>query len=156
MNTNSPEQTNSNASKSILWKLGIVAIVFVAAAALYWQFGSYLSLRNLAEQETALRNYQSQHPMLVYAIAFLIYVTITGLSLPGAVPLSLSYGWNFGFIKAFVLVSFASTLGATIAFLLSRYLFRDAIMTRFGDRLTKFNQALQKEGPFCSICSPYY
>ena len=95
-----------------------------------------------------MRNYQAQHPVLVFAIAFLIYVTVTGLSLPGAVPLSLVYGWYFGFVKAFVLVSFASTLGATIAFLFSRYLFRDAIMSRFGDRLAKFNESLEKEGPF--------
>ena len=58
------------------------------------------------------------------------------------------YAWYFGFFEALVLVSFASTLGATIAFLLSRYLFRDAIMNRFGDRLTKFNESLEREGPF--------
>lgn len=58
------------------------------------------------------------------------------------------YGWYFGFTQGMILVSFASTLGATIAFLLSRYLFRDAIMARFGDRLTNFNQSLEREGPF--------
>ena len=148
MNTNLADQSNDKPAKSGWWKLGIIAIVAITAAVLYWQFGSYLTLESMAEQETALRNYQAQHPVLVFAIAFLIYVTVTGLSLPGAVPLSLVYGWYFGFVKAFVLVSFASTLGATIAFLFSRYLFRDAIMSRFGDRLAKFNESLEKEGPF--------
>ena len=58
------------------------------------------------------------------------------------------YGWYFGLAPAVILVSFASTSGATIAFLLSRYLFRDAIQTRFRDQLAKFNQALQREGAF--------
>lgn len=148
MNTNLAKPTKNNRAKSIWWKLGIVAIVAIAASVLYQQFGSYLSLESMADQETALRTYQSQHPVLVFAIAFLIYVTVTGLSLPGAVPLSLLYGWYFGFLEALVLVSFASTLGATIAFLFSRYLFRDAIMNRFGDRLVKFNESLEREGPF--------
>ena len=96
----------------------------------------------------ALRDYQAQHPVLVFAIAFLIYVTVTGMSLPGAAGLTLVYGWYFGFVESLVLVSFASTLGATIAFLFSRYLFRDAIMNRFGDRLAKFNESLEREGSF--------
>lgn len=126
----------------------MVAIVAVAAAFLYWQFGSHLSLESLAQQETELRAFQTQHPVLVFAIAFLAYVVITGLSLPGAAALTMMYGWYFGFTEGLLLVSFASTLGATIAFLLSRYLFRDAILNRFGDRLTKFNESLEREGPF--------
>ena len=114
----------------------------------YWQFRDSISLANLANQETRLREYQSQHPVLVVGIAFLIYVTVTGLSLPGAVPMSLLYGWYFGWGPAVLLVSFASTTGATLAFLLSRYLFRMAIENRFGTRLASFNQALEREGPF--------
>ena len=70
------------------------------------------------------------------------------MSLPGAAALTLVYGWYFGFLEGLILVSFASTLGATIAFLMSRYLFRDAITSRFGERLTKFNDSLEREGPF--------
>ena len=135
--------------KSSGWfKLGVFAVVAIIAAVLYWQFGSYLSLESLAQREMALRDYQAQHPVLVFAIAFLIYVTVTGMSLPGAAGLTLVYGWYFGFVESLVLVSFASTLGATIAFLFSRYLFRDAIMNRFGDRLAKFNESLEREGSF--------
>ena len=160
MNTKQAEESNNNPYKSVesleqseskksgWFKLGVFVVVAIFAAVLYTQFGSYLSLESLAKQETALRDYQAQHPVLVFAIAFLICVTVTGLSLPGATVLTLVFGWYFGFLECLVLVSFASTLGATIAFLFSRYLFRDAITNRFGDRLTKFNESLEREGPF--------
>jgi len=148
MSTSSAETPNDKPAKSGWWKLGIFTIFVATAAFLYWQFGSYLSLEKLAQQETALRDYQAQNPTLVFGIAFPIYVTVTGMSLPGAAILTLVYGWYFGFWETLLLVSFASTLGATIAFLFSRYLFRDAIMSRFGDRLEKFNESLEKEGPF--------
>ena len=131
------------------WKKVIaVTILGSLAAVLYWQFGSQLSLESLAQQEIALRKFQAQHPVMVFGIAFAIYVSVTGMSLPGASALTLMYGWYFGFSEGIVLVSFASTLGATVAFLFSRFLFRDAIMSRFGGRLKKFNEALEREGPF--------
>jgi len=148
MSNNQADQ-KTNQSKNSTWiKLAVVVIIAATAAILYWQFGSNLSLESLAQQETQLREFQTNNPVLVYAIAFLAYVSVTGLSLPGAAALTLMYGWYFGFAKGLLLVSFASTAGATIAFLLSRYLFRDAIMNRFGDRLTKFNESLEREGPF--------
>ena len=157
MNTNLAEESNiepvrpdkpSKPKKSGWFKLGVFAILAIVAVVLYTQFGSYLSLESLAQQEAALRDYQAQHPVLVFVIAFLIYVTVTGMSMPGAAGLTLVYAWYFGFAEALLLVSFASTLGATIAFLLSRYLFRDVITSRFGDRLAKFNESLEKEGAF--------
>ena len=89
-----------------------------------------------------------KNPLLVYGLAFLIYVCVTGLSLPGAAAMSLVIGWYFGFWRGLVLVSFASTTGATLAFLLSRYLLRDAVQQRFGGRLQAFNEALRREGAF--------
>ncbi len=73
---------------------------------------------------------------------------VTGLSLPGATVLSLIYGWYFGWVRGMVVVSFSSTAGASLAFLLSRFLFRDLVQRRFGDRLQSFNQSLEREGPF--------
>lgn len=131
-------------SKKLLVALSIV----VAAVAIYQQFGDKLSLEYLATQEASLRAYQAQQPVLTYVFAFAIYVAVTGLSIPGAVVLTLLYAWFFGFAGALVLVSFASTAGATIAFLLSRYLFRSTIENKFGKRLTQFNVSLQVEGPF--------
>ena len=125
--------------------MGLLLTAFVVA---YTQFGGALSLQNLAARESQLRQYQADQPLVVFAVAFLIYVTATGLSLPGAVVLTLVFSWYFGFIGGLVLVSFASTAGATVAFLLSRYLFRDAIQQRFGERLSSFSQSLEREGPF--------
>ncbi|MEZ6051815.1 MAG: TVP38/TMEM64 family protein [Planctomycetaceae bacterium] len=73
---------------------------------------------------------------------------MTGLSIPGAVALTLMYGWFFGFWRGVILVSFASTTGATVAFLLARFLLQDVVQAKFGDRLKAFNQALEREGAF--------
>ena len=114
----------------------------------FWMFGNELTLSKLATREAAFRQYQTDHPALTYLIAFGIYVAVTGLSLPGATPMTLVMAWLFGFWRALILVSLGSTTGATVAFLLSRYLFRQSITDRFGERLEKFNAALQREGAF--------
>ena len=131
------------------WKK-VVLLLFVVGTAVvaYTQFGDLLTLENLAREEAMLQSFQRQHPVLVYGAAFFLYVTVTGLSLPGATVLTLTYGWYFGVLRGVVVVSFASTTGATLAFLMSRFLFREAIQRRFGDRLEGFNQALEREGPF--------
>ena len=126
--------------------VGIAVLLLVGVA--YWQFGDTLSLENLASRESSLRELQVESPVLVYVAAFAIYVAVAGLSLPGAAALTLVFGWYFGFWRGLLLVSFASTAGATAAFFLSRYLFRDAIQSRFGERLQAFNQSLEREGAF--------
>ena len=113
----------------------------------YVKLGDFLSLDYLATQEESLRNYQREHPQLTYVLALATYILVTGLSIPGATVLTLLYSWFFGFLRAVVLVSFASTAGATVAFLLSRYLFRSALLNKFGSHLQQFNDALQEEGP---------
>ena len=142
------EQPPENKKSGMAKKAGVFLVVAAIILVAYTQFGDLLSLQNLANQEAQLRGFQADHPVLVYGAAFLVYVVVTGLSLPGAAVLTLVYGWYFGLLRGVVLVSFASTAGATMAFLLSRFLFRDAIQKRFGDRLQSFNQSLEKEGPF--------
>ena len=129
-------------------KLVFLAVIAGIAGVLIWQFGNYIQLDYLATQESQLREFQLQYPVLVFGAAFLIYVIVTGLSLPGATPLTLVYGWYFGFVPALLLVSFASTTGATVAFLTSRYLLRGNIQAKFGARLRVFNQHLENEGAF--------
>ncbi len=129
-------------------RLVLVATVAAVAIVAYVGLRPYLTLEALAKQEANLRELYEQQPVLIYAAAFFIYVVITGLSLPGATGLTLAYGWFFGLVRGLILVSFASTAGATLAFLLSRYLFRDAVRSRFGDHLTKFDDALRREGPY--------
>lgn len=125
----------------------LVSVLAVSVLAYAW-LGDSLTLQNLANQENSLRAYGVEHPILVYGLAFAIYVTVTGLSLPGAAVLTLAFGWYFGLLKGLLLVSFASTTGATVAFLLSRYLLRDSIQAKFGDRLKAFNANLEREGAF--------
>jgi len=140
-----PPQTGSAGSRT---KFLLIAVVAAAAGGLYIQLGDRLSLDYLATQETTLRQFHQDSPALVYGAAFLIYVVVTGLSLPGAAAMTLIMGWYFGFVRALILVSFASTLGATLAFLLSRFVLRDTIQAKFGDRLESFNAALDREGAF--------
>lgn len=131
----------------------IVKVLLLAGlVAAFWYFSAYhreeLTLERIAQRRAQFDAFRQQHPLGVYGVAFLIYVVVTGLSLPGAAVLTLSYGWFFGFVRAVILVSFASTTGATLAFLLSRYLFRDLIQRKFGDRLQTINESLQKEGAY--------
>ncbi|MDZ4686138.1 MAG: TVP38/TMEM64 family protein [Planctomycetaceae bacterium] len=126
----------------------VIVTVLGTLAALWFAYRDQFTLAVIADRETELRELIAEHPVMMLAAAFAIYVTLTGLSLPGAAGLTLLYGWLFGFWRGLVLVSFASTLGATIAFLLSRFLFRNAIQARFGERLTRFNESLRNEGAF--------
>jgi len=138
-----PSKESTGSGKKLL----VLAAVAVIAVVAYTQFGDVLSLQNLARHEARLRSFQKSQPITVYGAAFLIYVFIAGLSLPGAAVLTLVLSWYFGFSRGLLLVSFASTAGATLAFLLSRFLFRDSIRRRFGDRLKSFDDSLHREGP---------
>ena len=141
----SKEKPSSARTGNRIWVLiGIVA-AFTIGTILIRQ---YLDLEFLAEQESRLKNFYETNPGLTYLVAFVIYVLVTGLSIPGAVVLSLLYAWFFGFTRGVILISFASTTGATVAFLISRYLFRDWIQNRFGERLKTINAAFDREGNF--------
>jgi uncharacterized membrane protein YdjX (TVP38/TMEM64 family) len=129
-------------------KFWILLAIIAAAVLLQLLFGQYVSLETLIRQEATLRAWQRTSPLLMYGAAFALEVVVTGLSLPLATIISLIYAWFFGFWPALVIVSFGSTTGATVAFLMSRYFLRSAIQRRFGDRLAGFNTALQREGAF--------
>ncbi len=127
-------------------KFLVLGVIVLVAGVGYVQLRDVLTFPYLASQEAALRSRLREQPFLVYGAAFLVYVAVTGLSLPGASVMTLVCGWVFGFWRGLILVSFASTAGATIAFLVSRYLLRDTIQQRFGERLARFNDALKREG----------
>jgi len=124
-----------------------VAVALVAAFFLL-DLSRFFSLDYLKSQQAALDGWYRAHPWTTAAAYFAVYVTVTGLSLPGAAILTLAGGAIFGVLRGTVIVSFASSIGATLAFLASRYLFRDAIQRRFGDRLSAVNAGVQKEGAF--------
>ena len=143
-------ETDATGRRSAVTKtkvVGLVALVTIAAAGHLW-FGDVLTLESIARWESALREYQRGSPRLVYGVAFLSYVAVAGLSLPDTFILTLVLGWCFGVFPSLILVSFASTTGASLAFLLSRYVLRDALQSRFGARLRAFNDALARDGAF--------
>ncbi len=133
---------------SLAIRLAVLAIIVAGVAGLICAFGGSLTLESLAARESQLRELVRAHPVAALTVAFLLYAAVTGLSIPGATPMSLAYGWLFGFWTAVVLVSFASTAGASIAFLLSRYLIGGWVQNRFGERLAAFNRTMEKEGAF--------
>lgn len=140
------------------WVLQLIKLaVGVAVAALiggvWWYYlanapedKSLLEL--LAEQESTLEQYRDNYYFATLGGAFLIYVAVTGFSLPGAAIMTIILGRLFGFWVGLPLVSFASSIGATIAFVLARYLFGDWVKEKFSERISGFNKALEREGPF--------
>ncbi len=124
----------------------LIATTIVAFFVL--DLGRYLSLDFLHEQHTALQAWRNEQPLIAAASFFAIYVLATALSVPGAVVLTLAAGAIFGLWWGLVIVSIASTLGATGAFLAARYLLRDAIEARYGDRLKAINAGIERDGAF--------
>ena len=146
-----PEPNTENASQSqdAFWsRVGFLAIVLLVALATYVLFKRHFDFEVLAQQEQALKSFYRSYPLVTLTCAFTIYAIVTGLAIPGATPMSLVMSWFFGFTTALVLISFASTTGALIAFLVSRYLFQDWIHARFDQRITAFNDTWEKEGAF--------
>lgn len=130
-------------------KLILVAVVAALIASFFvFDLGQYLSLDYLKAQKDSLNQLYLDNPVLVIAVFFLAYVAMAALALPAATILTLAGGAIFGFTTGFIVVSFASTIGATIAFLLTRYLFHDTIQAKFGDRLEALNTGIEKEGAF--------
>jgi pyruvate/2-oxoglutarate dehydrogenase complex dihydrolipoamide dehydrogenase (E3) component/uncharacterized membrane protein YdjX (TVP38/TMEM64 family) len=130
-------------------RLVVLAVIVVLVGA-FFAFGGqrYLTLEALrAHQEAAQRAFLS-HPWQSALAYFLVYVAVTGLSLPGAAVLTLFGGAVFGLLWATVIVSFASSIGATLAFLASRFLLRDWVQGRFGDKLKPINDGVAREGAF--------
>lgn len=127
----------------------LVALVLIASTvALAAVYRDALSFERLAAREAEFKSFERERPVATYSTAFFLYVVVTALSIPVATPLSILYGWLFGFWRALVLVSFASTTGATCSFLMSRYFLGSLIQQRHGGRVAAFNAALDAEGPF--------
>ncbi len=128
----------------------LLALLLVVLLAVYFAFdlSRYFSLDYFKSQQAAIDAWYHAHPWQTALIYFLVYVGVTGLSLPGAALLTLAGGAVFGLLWGTLIVSFASSIGATVAFLASRFLFREAIQRRFGDKLRTVNTGVEKEGAF--------
>jgi hypothetical protein len=131
----------NKANRNILIKIGLVAAVVLAIGLFFvFDLDRYLTLSYLKQTREQFQAVYADHTLLVLGSFFLIYVSATALSLPGAAVLTLAAGALFGFWTALVLVSFASTIGATLAFLFARFLLRDWVQQRLGERLSQDQQ----------------
>lgn len=130
-------------------KIGLVGVL-AAIVVLFFVFdlGHYLTLDYIKTQQFQIEHYYSENRVLTLALFFIIYVVVTGASLPGAAILTLAGGAIFGLVTGLLLVSFASSVGASLAFLFSRYLFRDTVQARFGNSLKSINDGIAKDGAF--------
>lgn len=126
----------------------IAALAAAVASWFYFDLGSYLQFDTLQQQIEGLRQWYSENPKLAGLIFFMCYVIATALSVPGAAIMTLAGGALFGFWYALVLVSFASSIGATLAFLVSRTLLRDWVQQRFGRHLGALNSGFERDGAF--------
>jgi pyruvate/2-oxoglutarate dehydrogenase complex dihydrolipoamide dehydrogenase (E3) component/uncharacterized membrane protein YdjX (TVP38/TMEM64 family) len=130
-------------------RLALLAIlVLLVAGFFYFDLGQYLRLEFFKAQQAAIDAYVRTHTLRALLFYFLIYVAVTGLSLPGAALMTLVGGAIFGLLWGTVVVSFASTIGATLAFLASRFLLRDLVQRRFGGSLKAVNAGVRKDGAF--------
>lgn len=130
-------------------KLAILAaLAAVIAAYVAFDLGQYLTLSGIKAGVTQWEAFYAANPVAVLAGFFALYVAVTGASLPGAALLTLAAGALFGVVTGTILVSFASTLGATLSFLSSRYVLRDSIEARFGERLKAINAGVERDGAF--------
>ncbi|WP_440889240.1 TVP38/TMEM64 family protein [Vibrio sp. WZ-1] len=129
--------------KLILGLILLATIVFLGVS-----FGQYLTLENAKAQQEALNTFISQNFVLAAATYFFAYIAITAFSIPGAAVVTLLGAALFGFWTSLLLVSFASTIGATVAFLSSRYLLREWVQSKFGNKLNAINQGVEKDGAF--------
>jgi len=126
----------------------VIAIAALVAAFFIFGLDHYFSLGYLKSQQAAINDLYAAHPLNTVAVYFVIYVAVAALSFPGATVLTLAGGAIFGLLWGTVIVSFASSLGAMLAFLTSRFVLRDSIQTRFGDKLAAINSGIEKDGPF--------
>ncbi len=130
-------------------KLIVVALLAVLASAFFiFDLGQYLTLEYLkSEKDDMLLAYES-NKITTIVIYMLVYIAVTALSLPGAAIMTLAGGAIFGLLEGVIIVSFASTIGATLAFLASRFILKDAVQRKFKDKLKAINEGVKKEGAF--------
>ena len=126
----------------------ILSVVCFLLSYFIFDLGRFFNLEYQKNQQVAIESWRSAQPLTAALFFFTTYIIITGLSLPGATIMSLAIGAFFGLFWGVLLVSFASSIGATLAFLTARYLFRDWVHLRFGERLQAINAGIEKDGGY--------
>lgn len=129
-------------------KRALLVLLILAAIGSFFAFGldHTLTLASLKERQSDFMAFRAEYPWLVAVIGFVLYVIAAALSLPGALIMTLTMGALYGLVIGTVLVSFASSIGATLAFLASRFVLRDTVQRRFADKLKAINEGIEKDG----------
>ncbi len=128
--------------------LVILLVLALIAAFFVFDLGQYLTLDYLKSQRQTFLDFYTQNQTATLAVYFAVYVAVTALSLPGATIMTLAGGAVFGLGTGLLVISFASTIGATLAFLISRFVLRDLIQNKFRDKLKAINEGVKNEGDF--------
>ena len=138
------DNLKEHASKIII--LGVVLVI----AILFFAFDAqqYLSLEYIQSSRANLEQYYQENQFTMIAVYFLVYVLVTACSLPGAAIMTLAGGAVFGLALGTLIISFASSIGATLAMLLARLLLRDYVQNKFGDYIQRINEGIEKEGAY--------
>ncbi|MBT4963672.1 MAG: TVP38/TMEM64 family protein [Francisellaceae bacterium] len=131
--------------KKISFFMMLIALIF---SFFFFDLHSFFTLEYIKSSQKKFNIYFQEQPLVTIGIYFLIYVITTSFSFPGAALLTLLGGALFGVFLGTVVVSFASTIGATLAFLGARYLFRDMIQNKYSNKLQSINDGVDKEGAF--------
>ncbi|RKZ65343.1 MAG: pyridine nucleotide-disulfide oxidoreductase [Gammaproteobacteria bacterium] len=126
----------------------ILLIITLISTWFILDLGQFLTLDYFKNQQASIEAWKSKNPLIAVATFAAIYITVAALSLPGAAILTLAGGAIFGLLWGTIIVSFASTIGATLAFLVARILLKDWIQSRFFDKLKTINEGVEKDGAF--------
>lgn len=134
----------SNGKKIVL----VLAILLIVAAYFYFDLGSYITFENLKKQQEVLVGYTQENLFLAILVYGLLYIVTVAFGFPGAAILTLAAGAIFGLLFGTILVSFASTIGASLNFLISRYLLRESVQKKFSEKLKAINRGIKEDGAF--------
>ncbi|TVQ98336.1 MAG: TVP38/TMEM64 family protein [Desulfovibrionales bacterium] len=126
----------------------VLLLAALVGAFFLFDLGEYLSLEYIKDSQQRFQALYAEKAATVIAVYMLVYILATSLSLPGAAVLTLAGGALFGLLLGTVVVSFASTIGATLACFVSRFVLQDWVQRRFGQRLATVNQGVEREGSF--------
>ena len=133
-----------------MFKKVLLLVIATSLMALFFHYdlNQLLTLEGLKGSMDQFGEWREQSPILIIGGFFALYVLVAALSLPGAAILTLAAGALFGLVEGFIIVSFASSIGALLAFLVSRYLLRESIKKKFPERLKAIDEGVQREGAF--------
>lgn len=130
-------------------KLALIALIAAAVVVFfYFDLNTYLSLEGMKASLSSFQASIAENPVLSVGVFFALYVAVTALSLPGAAILTLAAGALFGLWQGLIIVSFASSVGATLAFLVARFILRETVRQRFGEKLKSIDAGVEKQGAF--------